>query len=252
MDNSRIFLKKCRWSMIMLAVLILLGIGVQPVYAQQLVGSIQLDCHVQLGDETIPLTGDTYAIVQIADITVQEQNGSAILNYQTRKEFASADCNWAGLTDRNRQEKAQELARYAQENHLLTTTKITDANGITTFEGLSTGLYLIVRKKVAMVNEAYSIKPFLADIPTNLSGDVYYDVTAVPKFETEEPETEEPETEEPERKPILALFVPQTGDTAPIGLIVMVLIVSVSALLVIPFVRKRTNDKKQGNRPIAK
>ena len=53
-----------------------------PGQASALSGSIRLDCHVQAGGETLPLAGDTYAIVQIADITVEGQGGAGDLTYQ--------------------------------------------------------------------------------------------------------------------------------------------------------------------------
>lgn len=183
MDDSRALLRKCCWSIILLAVLVLFGIYSRPVYAQQLVGSIQLDCHVQCGDQTLPLAGDTYAIVQVADIAVQGQGASTTLTYRTKEAFQSFDCDWAALTDNGRQAKALELETYAQAQHLLTTTQTTDQNGCATFDGLSTGLYLVVRTQVADANSAYTTQAFLVDVPTILSETVYYDLTAVPKFE---------------------------------------------------------------------
>ena len=77
-----------------LALLGLLCALLLPGQASALSGSILLDCHVQAGGETLPLSGDTFAIVQIADITVEGQGGAGDLTYQTRPDFTGFACDW--------------------------------------------------------------------------------------------------------------------------------------------------------------
>lgn len=181
MNSNRISSKNRCW-IILLLVAMLLAFLQRPVYAQQLTGSLQLDCHVNVDDRSIPLANDTYAIVKIADITVQEN--PAALTYQTTEEFSDFQYDWANLDDDARRQAAQELAAFAKEQpELLSTTKITDRNGDLTFSQLEPALYLVVRTQVDVANRACSLDPFLVDIPTIVNGKLEYTLTAVPKFD---------------------------------------------------------------------
>ena len=181
MNSNRISSKNRRWIILLLIVMLLASFQ-RPVYAQQLMGSLQLDCHVNVDGRSIPLANDTYAIVKIADITVQES--LAILTYKTTEQFSSFQYDWANLDDNARRQAAQELAAFAQEQpELLSTTKITDRNGELTFSQLEPALYLMVRTKVDVANRACSLDPFLVDIPTIVNGKLEYTLTAVPKFD---------------------------------------------------------------------
>lgn len=166
-----------------LALLGLLCALLLPGQASALSGSILLDCHVQAGGETLPLSGDTFAIVQIADITVEGQGDTANLTYQTRADFIGFACDWSALTGSDRQEKALQLEAYAKEKKLFTAAKTTDAKGQAAFTGLSTGLYLVSRIQAAPANGGYLTQPILVDIPTLLSGKWYYALNVVPKWE---------------------------------------------------------------------
>lgn len=111
-----------------LALLGLLCALLLPGQASALSGSILLDCHVQAGGETLPLSGDTFAIVQIADITVEGQGGAGDLTYQTRPVLPALPATGRPLP-RDRQEKALQLEAYAKEKKLFTAAKTTDAKG---------------------------------------------------------------------------------------------------------------------------
>lgn len=166
-----------------LALLGLLCALLLPGQASALSGSILLDCHVQAGGETLPLAGDTYAIVQIADITVEGQGGAGDLTYQTWPDFTGFACDWSALTGSDRQAKALQLEAYAKEKKLFTAAKTTDAKGQAAFTDLSTGLYLVSRIQAAPANGGYLTQPILVDIPTLLSGKWYYVLNVVPKWE---------------------------------------------------------------------
>lgn len=166
-----------------LALLGLLCALLLPGQASALSGSILLDYHVQAGGETLPLSEDTFAIVQIADITVEGQGGAGDLTYQTRPDFTGFACDWSALTGSDRQEKALQLEAYAKEKKLFTAAKTTDAKEQAAFTGLSTGLYLVSRVQVAPANGGYLTQPILVDIPTLLSGKWYYVLNVVPKWE---------------------------------------------------------------------
>lgn len=169
-----------RFKLTLLALLCILAL---PAQASGLTGSIRLDCHVQVDGDTLPLSGDTFAIVQIADITVEGQGDTANLTYQTRADFIGFACDWSALTGSDRQEKALQLEAYAKEKKLFTAAKTTDAKGQAAFTGLSTGLYLVSRIQAAPANGGYLTQPILVDIPTLLSGKWYYALNVVPKWE---------------------------------------------------------------------
>ena len=226
-----------------LALLGLLCALLLPAQASALSGSIRLDCHVQAGGGTLPLAGDTYAIVQIADITVEGQGGAADLTYQTRADFIGFDCNWAALTGSDRQAKARQLEAYAQENKLFTTSKTTDAKGQASFDGLSTGLYLVSRVQVAPANAGYLTQPILVDIPTLLSGKWYYALNVVPKWEQSTHPDPDPDPDPDPTpgnpsgpiptpgKPDKNTGMPFTGDTSAIALLLVSLLFGLSGLI---------------------
>lgn len=180
MSSGESLVKKCRWLIFVFAVVLLLELLQQPVYALPLTGSLQLNCHVNVDGRTIPLADDTYAIVKIAQITVHEEPAELI--YKTTPDFGRFDYDWAVLDDEARSQAAEELAAYAQENPaLLTQTETTDKNGTLLFSPLDPGLYLVVRTQVNVANKACTLAPFLVDIPTMVNGTWEYDLSAVPK-----------------------------------------------------------------------
>ena len=183
MSDRRIVFIACRWVLLVLALLILAGGWPPGACAWQAGGSLRLNCHVQQGEQTVPLGGDTYAIVQIAAATLQQGTGAPMLHYQTKQDFAAFACDWDALTDQQRQAKAAALEDHARQNNLLGTTRQTDEAGEVVFDGLDRGLYLVVRTKAALANAAYAAQALLVGVPTVLNGEVYDQVTAVPKFE---------------------------------------------------------------------
>ena len=184
MSNNRPVFQRCRYGVVILAVLVLLQMLLPlPVFAQEQKGSLRLNCHVSIDNRKIPLAGDTYAIVKVADVDVQTGNLPQ-LHYETEKDFAQFSYNWADLADEERREAAQTLADYAEKNSgLLTKVETTDANGTLMFSPLEAGMYLVVRTQVALANRACIIDPFLVSIPTIVNGNLEYDLTSVPKVE---------------------------------------------------------------------
>lgn len=245
MSESRNSRKRFRFCTALLGILMLLWMFPQSVYAQQPVGSIQLDCHVQKDDGTIPLSGDTYAIVPIAEINVKDQGESILLDYRIKEGFETFDCDWAALTDSARLDKALKLEEHCKNNNLLGITKTSDLNGIVRFDNLTTGLYLIVRVEAAKENEEYSTPAFLVDVPTLLDGVLYYDLKSVPKFEGPEasPQPPSPSPSTPpagENPPAGKMpILPKTGDNTGIGGWLLVLAISFGALVRISIYKKR-------------
>ena len=181
MNQYKASLGQCRWSILVLVVLVLLlGMVQRPVCAQQTAGSLRLDCHINVDGRSIPLADDTYAIVKIADITV----GATQLTYQVTQDFEDFSYEWDKLGNEARHQVALELETYVKEHpHLLTRTETTDEDGIVCFAQLEPALYLVSRIQVDVVNQACTLDPFLVDVPTMVDGKLEYDLNAVPKFD---------------------------------------------------------------------
>ena len=185
MSNDRVLYRRFRRGAFVLALCLLLQMLVPlSALAQSTAGSLRLDCHVVSNNRSIPLAGDTYAIVKVADITVGSGD-PAQLQYATVPAFEEAgygDDDWATLEDEERQEAAGKLAAIAQgDPNLIQYTETTDALGSLLFSPLETGLYLVLRTQSAPANQACTIDPFLVDVPTLINGKLVYDLKAVPK-----------------------------------------------------------------------
>lgn len=106
---------------------------------------------------------------------------------------------------------AEELAEYAEKNKdklyhkTLEIGKSGDGKGKVVFDGLETGLYVLVQEKAA---EGYSaVKPFLVGVPNNEDGEYVYDVVASSKAQPTPEETKPTTAPTKETEPTL----PQTG-----------------------------------------
>ena len=175
--------------------------------AAPLTGTLTLHCHYGSGAGAVPLAGDTYALVAVADAAVDE-DGSLL--YTTRPEFAAWDCDWAGLTASQRHDAALQLQdavlqlQDAVQDALpeSTPTGTTDANGDLTLRGLEPALYLVLRTSAAPGNVRYRMDPLLVSVPLPQDGCLTYEVTITPKFAGEGPaETPAPPAATPSPAP---------------------------------------------------
>ena len=173
---------RCRWSVLVLVVLVLLSVLQRPVRAKQLTGDLRLDCHVNVDDRSIPLANDTYAVVKIADITVEED--PVRFTYQAAQGFQDFSYRWGELDDQDRRQAALELEAYVKEHpELVTRTGTTDQDGALSFSRLEPALYLVSRIQVDAANRACTMDPFLVSVPTVVNGELEYTLKATPKFD---------------------------------------------------------------------
>lgn len=124
------------------------------------------------------------------------------LAYRYQAPFSSCP---ADLTDISDETLAQQLCAFIKQEGIAGTEKSADENGTVRFDGLRTGLYLVLERESA--NGYYAISPFLVSLPMmNETGSEWvYNVTTRPKVEKiPVPETEKPSAP---RDPSL----PQTG-----------------------------------------
>ncbi len=180
--SSKIY-KRCRAVSAFLAVLIAAAICGQSVFAGGLSGTIQLNCSIEQDGSVIDLSGDTYAVVQIA---AAKEIHSDVIEYQTCEAFSQFDCDWNSLADREKREKANVLQKHAEQQNMLTDKKVTDSNGMVQFSSLTPGLYLVVRTACAEKNRMFITDPFLVSVPTIVNKEPAYLITASPKFELDQ------------------------------------------------------------------
>lgn len=164
------------------SVLLVMFFSLIPAFAASS-GSIQLSCVYHDEKGNVPLAGDTYSLVMIADAAVDLSNNT--VSYQTKADFMSYDCNWHDCTSSQLQKKADELKQFVTENSVPAQTKETDAEGQALFDDLNPGLYLVFRSKTASGNKKYTDMPMLITVPQVTAGAAYYQVEAYPKFSVE-------------------------------------------------------------------
>lgn len=153
-------------------------------------GSITLDCRVS----GVPLAGDTYGLVCVADVTYDAAAGT-ITSYATRDAFASFGYDWPNMKSSELDEAAKSLASHAGEKNLYERTAVSDASGSVGFWGLEPGLYLVARIATADANAGYACDPLLITVPLADGGQLDWSVASQPKFG--EPEPDEPGPDEP-------------------------------------------------------
>ena len=171
--------------------------------AAPLTGTLTLHCHYGSGADAVPLAGDTYALVAVADA----ETGDDGLLYTTRPEFQAWDRDWAGLNASQWHDAALQLQAAVQDALPQgTPTGTTDANGDLTLRGLEPALYLVLRTGTAPGNERYHMDPLLVSVPLPEDSRLTWAVTITPKFAGEGPaETPAPPAAPPQpgarRKP---------------------------------------------------
>ena len=163
-----------------LLVLILCLLTAPTVRAHQQKGSLSMQCVFKSGGTVTVLSGDTYAIEQIARYDGTDADIITGSDFMTLSEYSDFDCDWAGLTSMQLREKAMALSEAVKKKGSYLAQRTTDENGKLCFEELEPGLYLTIR--TAAVNEDYEFEPSLIFIPQNADGTVTYDVTCEPKF----------------------------------------------------------------------
>ena len=227
-----------RFAAIVAALLVALVAAGRPLVASAAsVGSITLDCRVN----GMPLVGDTYGLVCVADVTCDEAAG-VITSYATRDAFVSFDYDWPNMKASELDEAAKALASHASEKSLYECTAVSDASGNVGFWGLEPGLYLVARVATADANASYACDPLLITVPLADGGQLVWGVTSQPKFGEpgtdekpdggtgEKPGSDEPgsdkpdnpggpeEPESPSAPDITWSWLANTGDVAVMGI----------------------------------
>lgn len=201
-------------------------------------GSITLDCRVS----GVPLAGDTYGLVCVADVTYDAAAGT-ITSYATRDAFASFGYDWPNMKSSELDEAAKSLASHAGEKNLYERTAVSDASGSVGFWGLEPGLYLVARIATADANAGYACDPLLITVPLADGGQLDWSVTSQPKFG--EPGSDEPGPDEPESPSAPGTpettwsLLAETGDVAFMG-IGALLVLGGAAVILAGVIRSRS------------
>ncbi|PLS25525.1 prealbumin-like fold domain-containing protein [Bifidobacterium imperatoris] len=162
------------------------------------VGSLTIDAVWDRGEmDATPLAGDTYAIVRVASVDLDDVGN--IADFHMLEPFTQFEQNWESITSSQYHDAAVKIAGYVNQHNLYAQSAVTNVNGKAWFTGLPLGLYLVERTGTADANTQYDCDPFLVAIPGNDSGTALLDVTAEPKFS--EQGTVTPPTDELTPKP---------------------------------------------------
>ena len=218
-----------------MALLVILAAAGCPLVASAAsAGSITLDCRVN----GVPLVGDTYGLVRVADVTYDEAAGT-ITSYATRDAFASFGYDWPNMKASELDEAAKALASHAGEKNLYERTAVSDASGSVGFWGLEPGFYLVARIATADANAGYACDPLLITVPLVDGGQLDWSVTSQPKFGEPEPdEPDKPEKpDEPENPSVPSKpknpweLLAETGDIAFVGIGALLVLGGVAVIL---------------------
>lgn len=125
--------RHCRQLVFLVALLTLFVCQSAPAYAREQSGSLQIECKVHHDNDTFFLAGDTYAVVQIATVSVGNAEGSPSFTYQICEAFKAFDCDWDNLTDEELRAKSKALQAYAEKMNLLSIKQTTDQHGQVVF-----------------------------------------------------------------------------------------------------------------------
>ena len=147
-----------------------------------------------------------------------------------------------------REKQAKQLFAFAKENNISGLMQETDTSGRTSFGELNEGIYLLAQiGNVESGTDKFESAPFLVNIPSEINGNVEYNVTIEPKAEWVSPETppnnpdkpKDPTPSKPDKpNPIQKIInTVKTGDTT--NIVAWFLIAIVSLGLIIGFCKKR-------------
>lgn len=127
--------------------------------------------------------------------------------------FENAGVSLEGSSAEEREKQAKQLFEYVEKNNISGLTQETDVLGRTSFGNLDEGIYLLAQiGNVQSGTDKFESAPFLVNIPSEINGNVEYDVTIEPKAEWVLPETPPTNPDNPE-KPVPQNPKPSKPDT---------------------------------------
>ena len=132
-------------------------------------------------DKEVILSGARFSIFPIQYV---KNNG-----FIWASDFENAGVSLEGNSAEEREKQAKQLFEYVKKNNISGLTQETDVSGRTSFGNLDEGIYLLAQiGNMQSGTDKFESAPFLVNIPSEINGDVEYDVIIEPKAEWVSPE----------------------------------------------------------------
>lgn len=149
-------------------------------YAENDSCSLTLHCEAENNQQTKIIANDEFAIVQVADVIIDNFENQYYFHYVTLEKYKSDISDWEEISSSQIRNTAKKLSQKVQTEDYLAT-KTTDSKGDAVFSDLQQGLYLVLRTKTA--NADYTFEPFIVAVPEIVEGTLIENVVSTPKFE---------------------------------------------------------------------
>lgn len=217
----------------LLAAIFLLSISTTSMAADN-TGSIQIEYYGKNEqDQEVLLDHAEFALYYVGKM----QDG----RWTTDGDFQNSGVDLKGESSSERNIQACQLYEYAVKNNIDHTIQTTNEGGIAQFSNLKQGIYLLSQTHDWEKNgtDVFKSDPFLISIPEQINDTLIWNITSHPKSEwvsKEEQQEENSSKSDTVKKPDQA----RTGDTAPLVLLMLVLIVSIGLIY---FIIKKKNKK---------
>lgn len=173
---------KVRRILAMIGIVLLLAIACLPVFAAEREGTLYLHCATKHDGKQIVFSGDSYALVKIADAQIESLDGTDMICYTTLPQYQSYDCDWGSLDANQLQSKAKALASITTQQGPYTAVTTVDQHGMAVFSNLAPAFYLVIRTNTVEDHDQYAFEPFLVGVPMVWEGSISSSVTASPKY----------------------------------------------------------------------
>lgn len=137
-------------------------------------GSIQISYHGRTDDETVVLSDTPFVLYHAG--------GWSEGGWTLSEDFQGSGVSLENPDSSERKEQAEKLYAYAVKEKLQGREQKTDKAGITKFENLEKGLYLIAQtRKIRKGDLEFYSSPFLVCMPGNENGEEVWELTIEPK-----------------------------------------------------------------------
>lgn len=130
--------------------------------AAEAVKTDKSDCtlSIQHAYDGLPLGGAAFDIYYVASMTAEPELAVA-------EPFSPYPIPALGMDQEQWQDYAETLAGYiARDGIKPAASKVTDVNGAVRFDGLRTGLYLVIADKAVKGDYTYEVSPFMVSVPS--------------------------------------------------------------------------------------
>lgn len=234
--NRYKFEKICRAVLLLIVGAFLLS--AKPLQAAEITGSIRVEYQGKTKDDEKIMLSDT-------PFTLYEVGAMKDGKWRLNEIFAKSGISLEGTTASERKAQAEKLYAYVRKNQLSGVIQKTDKNGVAVFTNLNNRVYLIIQteKKTTAQAGSFNSEPFLVSIPSEVNGEILYDVRVEVKSEWEDGMLQDDPDEENKPKPSDV----KTGDTTTIvGYVILMLLCSMGVTVLLLKLRNKNKlDEKK-------